>query len=589
MVVAALREAMITETRTCGRLWIWVGLYKSLTMVNPARHYSFLQASLLFLFALIQIRTSAIETEIYDEAGHITAGYSALVTGDFRISPDHPPLARYLCALPLLFFKPDLRTDDPAWKYEQDQLFEQKFLYENRVPARTIIEFGRLGTILMAVVLGYVISAWTRHHFGPAAAILGLTLYCFDPIMLSHGHYITTDLAAGLTYLLACLAWDRYLDQPLRKNLFLAGAALGAALLCKFSTLILLFVLPALAVMKLRSVRGIVRPVAMLFGIAFLVVWAGYRFEARPLLSEPHVAAYYDHAIGAKTKFDSRIHWMAANVPLPAFSYWRGLYRMRELHVTTLRPSYLLGMHGTSWWYYFPVAFAVKTPTGILLLSGVMAVLLARRIWKDRAFGARWFVLLAPPAIYLAIAMSQHVNMGIRHILPLYPFLYILIGAVLLETVERRWVVVSAVALAMVVAECAYVSPHFLAFFNALSGGPAQGPRYLADSSIDWGQDLLNLKSYLERKRIPEVCLDYAGFANVAYYGVPAMGVPPLNTEAQVRDANCAVAVSVSHLRKKEGVYDGLVGREPDARIGWSIYVYDLRRDRAAVLRPLWP
>lgn len=241
----------------------------------------------------------------------------------------------------------------------------------------------------------------------------------------------------------------------------------------------------------------------------------------------------------------------------------------------------------TGWWYYFPVVFAVKTPAATLALLAIAAALalfaLARagfRRWSLRRVPFEWVVIILPALVYFAFAMASGINLGVRHLLPIYPFLFVALGAAAMKNRwSRRALPVLLLALAI---ESAAIYPHYLSFFNLFAGGAANGPKYLVDSNADWGQDLKNLKIYVDRNRIDKLCICYFGRARMGYYGIIHFESVP-STEEMRKGAkpDCVAAVSATAL---QGAYVGmerfrwLRERQPMAKVGYSIYLYDLRR-----------
>jgi len=259
---------------------------------------------------------------------------------------------------------------------------------------------------------------------------------------------------------------------------------------------------------------------------------------------------------------------------LQAHSFVVGLGAVAA-HNAVGHQTYLLGTvaeHG--WWYYFPVLFAVKTPTATLL--GVLVAIAAS--WRRARFE-----LLVPVMIYFASSLASGLNIGLRHLLPIYPFLFLLIGATLAGWTSKfgraaPWLLAAALA-----GESMAVYPHYLAFFNTPAGGPGAGPRYGVDSNIDWGQDVKKLKGWMDAHGVAKICLCYFGRANPEYYGVHNVEPPQANEQENWKDLDCYTAVSVTPL---VGVYtprerfEILRRMKPVAKVGYSIYVYDLRKQR---------
>jgi hypothetical protein len=276
---------------------------------------------------------------------------------------------------------------------------------------------------------------------------------------------------------------------------------------------------------------------------------------------------------------------------LPAHAYLLGLNHVAD-HNAGGHAGYLLGMRSeTGWWYYFPVVFAVKSTMAALSAT---LLLLAAALWQ--ACKRQWISPMAlglalPPLLYFAFSMTSGINIGMRHILPVYPFLYV--GAAAWCATRANWrpgVYLLAGLVALQMAECARITPDYLAFFNELAGGPGHGPEYLVDSNIDWGQDVKKLGLWLDahagsrRARVY-----YFGNAQMRYYGIDEMGYPgPLDQKGWDEiDEYC-----VANVTPLQGVYVPLADlaplrlRQPVAKVGWSMYVYDLRKPKAAAARP---
>ncbi len=174
--------------------------------------------------------------------------------------------------------------------------------------------------------------------------------------------------------------------------------------------------------------------------------------------------------------------------------------------------------------------------------------------------------------------MVNRVNTGERHLLPIYPFVFVFVAAIITRVSWRGRIPVVAALTALLIVESVRIYPHYLAFFNFGVGGPTSGPRYLLDSNLDWGQDLLKLRNYWLMRGKPKLCLLYFGTALPEYYGLG--GRVPMTWEyAERESADCLAAVSATPLYDlygKPGSMAWLRGRQPIAKIGYSIYIYDL-------------
>ena len=530
-------------------------------------------ALLLAAMGAAQLTSALQETQTWDEAIHQTAGLVYLKTGHLYFFTDHPPL-RTLFAVPLLFLHPRLPLDGPEWKAQNAIDLATQVFYNSPHHPDTLLIAGRSVAIALTLAFGVVLAWWTRRRFGSRVALIALALYCFEPNLIAHGHYATTDILLAVTFFLASIAWCEFLcaepsSQP--RRLLLAGAALGLALTAKYSAIALL----------------------PIFGLLGLAAVHQRRIGIRNLALSLAAAGAIALAVVAVVYFPETFRWLTLRQP--AHPFVTGLAQLLHKSQSAGHKSYLLGQYSqTGWWYYFPVVFAVKTPLGLLAL---LAIGLAGLAWRPpKEWGGRspfvvrptprpceipmpWLAMAVPAAVFFALSMMNAVNIGLRHILPVYPMLCVLAPALVLRL--PRGTAIATVCAGVLVIESVAISPNYLAFFNAAAGGPKAGPRYLLDSNIDWGQDVKKLRSWLRARHIDSVCMFYFGNTGVEFYGIPMKYLPRTWETAEQENLDCVAAISVTNLYDlyvPRGSYAWLRQKEPDARIGWSIYVYDLRR-----------
>jgi hypothetical protein len=563
-------------------------------------------ATLLAVYAALCLTSMRSSACTFDEVIHLPPGWVSWTLGDHRMNPDHPPLLRRLAALPLLFMDVHMDAGDHAWQVSRPWEFGKRFLFRWN-DADRLLFWGRLSMIAwVGCALGLAVFGWTRRLFGMPAAGFALFLYALAPDMLAHGQVVANDLGITLFLFLGVVAFERLSEKVTPARVALLGLALGAAVATKFSGVALVAILGVLAVVaalrpeplavalpgRERSVRTRPARLAVLLAcfvpaglVAATVVWSAYGF---------HSALARDAA--ANAAFD----WSRIQPPDPvvrgAFALVRRLQLLPDawtygfLHFldhSQTRPAFLMGEHSeTGWPHYFLVTFAVKTPVPLLLLGGAAVVV----AWRERAQGRRLAFVWLPFALYFGLALTRTINIGHRHLLPVYPFLFVAAGHAAAAAWNRRSG--RAVARAALVALLAWyaagtlrVHPHYLAYFNELAGGPGNGYQYLVDSNLDWGQDLIGLRAYMERNAVPRLKLLYFGTADPGYYGIacdrlPGYQPPPPSTLVREVRPGDLVAVSATHL---QGVYldppvralaDLLRARRPVAVIGYSIFVY---------------
>ena len=562
-------------------------------------------AALLIALAAVQLISATGENATFDESAYISAGYSYLKTGDFRMNAEHPPLAKILQALPLLWLKPPFPQNDASWARADLGEFAMAFLYGKQAPADSLLLAARCVTIALTLLLGLGVALFTRAHFGAPAALLALFLVATDPNLIAHGRYATNDLPVTVFFFFAVIAWGQYLAGMRRRDLVVSAMALGLALATKSSAAILLPVFTALYLFRAWQEEGaegktrlsVERFFASAIIVAFIcvmIILAAYGFETRlcgpELEKAPAIPCTLAAAADARTDSGHFLTVLAKAFHLPDHPYLVGFF-LQYMHNAKGHASYLLGQQSLNGWlHYYPVVFLVKTPTAVLLLTvlalaGGIAAVVRRRLARLREMPFAWMVLLAPIAVYGSIAVSSHIDLGVRFLLPVYPFLAVLVASAAIH-VYRSWLgrafpYVLGALVTVQAAECAAAYPHFTAFFNAASGGADSGPAYLVDSNLDWGQDLKRLKRYLDRNGMERVCLAYFGTAPPDYYGLQSVPLPFTADAAGRGQLDCVAAISVTLLQDvylTQGSYSWLRPLTPAAKIGHSIYVYDLRK-----------
>jgi len=431
------------------------------------------------------VSSSVRENQTWDEATHLAAGYAYWKLGDFRLNWEHPPLAKLLCAVPLLAVHPRLPLEHESWRTGDMVMFGAVFLYRNLLPPDTLLLLGRLPAMLMTLLLGLALLLWTRKHFGAVAALFALFLYISDPNIIAHGRYVTTDVAAALAIFLASIVWARFLMSKRWVDLAAAGIVLGLAVATKFSALFLLALFPLLYLIRWwqaprrYSFRHFAASGVLAVTLAASVLLLIYWPETRMSLIEKKTAPLSAY-IHRGNSVGRTLGWLADRFHLPAHAFLLGLDTLAE-HNHRGHETYLLGKVSTKGrWYYFPVAFAVKTPTVVLALLGLCLVAgigFLRRKGSLRAAPFPWIVVTVSPTVYFLFSMASNLNLGLRHILPVYPFPFVLVAAVLFRKPVRKPVLAVIVLLVgLQVYEHARIHPHYLAFFNTLAGGPAPWP-----------------------------------------------------------------------------------------------------------------
>ncbi len=425
-----------------------------------------------------------------DEIVHLPAGYTYWITRDFRMNPEHPPLAKLLAALPLIFLKPRVDWNSREWVTGDEYLFGYRFTYNN--DADRLLFWGRLPITLIAALGAFVVFLWARDMFGPAAGLFAAGLCAFSPNLLAHGMLVTTDVPlAAFAVLTGYLFWK----SGLKCNLGV-GLAMGAAMASKFSAAVL--------------------PVVVV-GFSFWRVWSATDRRKQALIEARALAIG-----GIACLFVIEAAYFFTTTP------WSYLANMKYLNANhnPIRMFFLFGNFSrTGWWYYFPLAFLAKATIPLLLTTVLAAVHLAAKRFIDRS-GESLVLLLVIG--FTAIIMAGADDMGVRYLLPVFPLLFIWGSRIVTELKRKTPGIALLVLLVAWQARAALGAfPNYIPYFNEIAGGAAAGMEYLDDSNVDWGQAIKMTADYVHRNHWETVeLLPFSTFDNPGYYGIQR---PPRN------------------------------------------------------------
>ncbi|MGD2049702.1 MAG: glycosyltransferase family 39 protein, partial [Chloroflexota bacterium] len=419
------------------------------------------------------MNTAATKSVTYDEIKHVFMGVLYWEGDNLYSVVQNPPLVNAIIGVPVsLGFDPQFPIPiqfDSNWLK-----VSQAFMWELNENGLEMLWAGRLGIMLVSVLLGALVYRWAGQLFSSTrAGLLALILYTFDPNILAHSFLSTTDI--GLAFFLtwaAYLVWRHWRDSGQATLLIylVAGLAIGTALAAKFSGLI---ILPA------------------------LLLIAGYRW----ITSRAHAGRWSK----LMSKQPARLSLFRTIVEVSGWILIAGLvflliyrfdfeilkldFTLQREHQLNGHSAYFWGELGNDGWpLYFPITFAIKTPIPVLLLLLFSLLLL---IFRRHLDWERLWPLIIVAGFFMAGILSR-VNIGYRYLLPVLPLLYVVVAQLgqpgYLTSRSARSAVAAALALTIFVSLWAH--PHYLAYFNQLVGGPDKGWKYLADSNIDWGQDL---------------------------------------------------------------------------------------------------
>lgn len=560
--------------------------------------YLTVAVSALLLFFYLALNSLVADSPTIDEQNHIARGLAFLRTGNPRLSLEHPPLINTLSALPLLTM-PELRlpTDHPSWERPEGWYeFADLFLWQYNEPSvERIVFLARIPIVMLTILLALAGFGLARLMWGRLSALVALVLFLFEPNLLAHGRYSTTDLGGVLfTFIVTILLW-RFWQTGVRwswANTLAVALAMGAAFGSKHSAIAFLGVWLLLAILPLYRVAQHpihaaswrVAQVAVSAMLSLPVVWAIYGFEWGIYDVKPPLA-------------------FLSGVNGPAPTYVAGIGQIISLTGGAGRPSFMLGQFSDSGFVsYFPVAFAVKTPLILLALIGLSAFLLLRLGATRR----KALFLLAASLTFYALTMLSALNIGYRHVLPALPYLLVLVSGLAAQQLDwsvrvgkspagipaGRWLAIFGCM--VLLATTLWIHPHYLSFFNQLAGGPQNGYKVLVDSNLDWGQDMIRLRRWMADNEVAAVNLGWFGTADPDHYGIQYTALPGLGREEfflrwwdvpfdRSAPEPGVYAISASNLQEmplrveEKTVYAWFRNRQPDDRIGYSILIYDVR------------
>ena len=382
--------------------------------------YRFVAVVVLLIMCWLELSTLAVTAPTSDEPTYLVRGYAFVTRGKDRIAscdPCSPVLSGWLIGAGLLL-EPDLKLpaeDDPIWRAGAGFDVHEVFMWANSVPPQRIAFWGRLPIIFVSLLLGAFIYRWASRRSGALPALGALAFYVFCPNMLAHSRLATTDALAAAAILVSAYAFDQALERPRRATLVGSGVALGLALATKISAVWLPVAFALQSALRAwqnrvdrRAVTTPLKTLLVSYVVSGLTLWAIYQFTFGPI--EP------------------------GGIPVPAPAYW-GDWQSTVEYLKNPVPSYLLGqISNRGWWYYYPIAFLIKTPLPVLILGllGLVQTIRARS-W------ARDLPLLLTPGLYMiSLLVSPH-DLGYRYLLPLLPFIFVYGAGVVAAARHARW------------------------------------------------------------------------------------------------------------------------------------------------------
>jgi len=530
---------------------------------------------LLFIFFSLAIDNARNASITVDEGLHIASGYTILVTGDYRLVEEHPPLLKLWMALPLLPLHdlPDPKAL-PAWDTSNYEATEsvpllrmaQQLLY-SYVPVEQWLLPARLMCILVGILLISLVFRWATDLWGLTGGLLVMSLAAFDPNIIAHSAIAGTDIGAAFFMLLTLWVGSKYIKYLSTRFALLTGMTMGLAFASKLTAVLVVLPLGLLGFIKFLQLRGNTRKktiinVILLIIVSIFTMWGIYGFHIGYVPGIP--------------------------IPLPMPAHATPVLRLFQ-HANEGHQAYLFGDNSIDgWWYYFPLAFLVKTPLAVLILFP-LAILVSLRLkrWHEpQSIVAALFFI-----IYMGITLLSPLNIGYRHILPIVFVVYLCVGAFF--SIKKPWCQYLCYALVLYQAiNTTLYSPYLLGWFNSISGGPNNGWRYLADSNTDWGQGFQSLSLYQHSHNIPTLQLAGFVFYDPAIYDLeyhpltPMHGDTPAIFPSRFAPPPGHYAISLTSLDgiplADNEMYDWFRWNTPTDRIANAINYYQITQQETA-------
>ncbi len=519
--------------------------------------YKILPFTIIVSALVLAISSVWDDSPIVDEIPHIGSGYSYVIKGDMRLNPEHPPLAKDLAGIALSFL--DLKQtafDTHFWKTDINGQWEfgRNLLFNSGNDAIKAVHVAKLPELIFFILSGVIIFVWTKKLYGEKAALIALFLFSFSPTVIAHSRFVTTDVPALFGILSSSFFFIKYLKDTTRKNLIVAGLVLGVAELTKFSVFLVVPYFLGLALFygftsgrstvmgKLHYLFNTV--LIIIIGYIF-VVWPVYGLHIRnyPPELQKYQTAYQLGSYGNRTFPDMVIYFSDKPYIRGLAHYGLGLLLVTQRSIGGNTTYFLGEVSQTAWKKYFPIVYFLKEPLpfwGLVIFVWLFwsvkfrpqKDLLKHAFHRTEGWIKEYFTefaMLVWLAVYWYSSIKANLNIGVRHLMPIYGFTYILLAGqiksitshvlrITNKIARNTYFLILASLLGWYLYENLSVYPYYLTYFNQFAGGSAGGYRYVVDSNLDWGQDAKRLSEWVDANNIQKIHLDYFGWADAGYY-----------------------------------------------------------------------
>ncbi|HRY28118.1 MAG TPA: glycosyltransferase family 39 protein [Candidatus Moranbacteria bacterium] len=591
------------------------------------KYYKVIIILIMTFFTVVSVFNAKNDAATFDEVAHIPAAYSYVTQHDTRINPEHPPLIKFLSGIPLAFMNLNFDTTQKFWtgdlpnKWDEGQWAAGRhLLYEAGNDPDQIIFWSRLPIILISIILGLFLFKWGRELAGIGAGLLVLLLYAFDPNILGHNHFVTTDIGIAAFLTFSFYYFLKFIKNPTWKNVLLGGIFMGLVLVAKFSSILALpvygLVLVVYALVKnnreennwktrLKNLGQYLLKGLVALVVATIVVWIVYEVSMFKMPKETFATTvdffFSPTDTNIKTIYTNKIlnTLNEHNITRPLAAYAFGPCWMFK-RVSGGNGAYFLGQVGNGFTAYFPVVFLIKETLPFIFLALFALIYTLKETFFNLKFknifsrfagflrkSVVGYTLLIFIVLYAFTSITGGLNIGFRHLFPILPFAYLLIGKKVFDFLREKhpltrriFRLASSFLLLWIIFTPIAAYPNYTSYFNESVGGSENGYKYVTDSNTDWGQDLKRLKEFLdEHPQIEKIHVDYFGGGNVKYYlgdkYIPWYdSMRPVETGWYAISTNYLQGSIHSDKNTVKNNYAWTLEYEPVAMIGKSILIY---------------
>ncbi len=528
---------------------------------------------------------------VCDEVAHLTAGLYGWRHGHFFLYRVNPPLVKLVASIPAALGDPvtdwSKIADGPSLRMEFD--VGRDFIHANAPNGYRYHTYGRLLCLPFTVLGGWLCFLWGRALYGPRSGLIACLLWCVNPVVLGWGSTFTPDAAAASFGLLAAYTFRNWLQQGTWTSALWGGLTLG---LCELTKMTWIVLFPLWLILwgfwrwntgeKRRKLRLEFFQLFFLLSLSVYVLNVGYGFEGgwRKLGEYDFVSRTLtgnDVPGRSGNRFRNTI---LANIPVPLpYNYVRGI-DLQKVDFEKGMESYLFGTWSErGWWYYYPIAACLKLPLGMIVLFAL--IIIVHIVWPGTFRLGRDELVLFVPAMVVFILVCSQTGFGryVRYLLPSLPAMFILISKFWKAGNQGRSKWLLHGLLAWTVFGPLWYYPYQLSYFNELAGGPKGGYRYLLDANVDWGQDLLRSKYWIQKhpQAKPIYCI-HTGYVSPADIGIKNRWPPKISsTQQDIVPAPGWYVVSVHELFQQHGFYRYLQKYKPVGRIGYSMWIFHIK------------